>query len=93
MDEIILNRPQVLNTLTGDMFRRLHEQLLSWKNNRTIKAVVIKDAGDQAFYSDCDIRTLYMNGKEHLQTVEKFFYSQYRVNAAFFILKNIILRC
>ncbi len=88
LGKIILNRPQVLNALTCDMCRRLHEQLLSWKSDRTIKAVVIKGAGDRAFCAGGDIRTLYMNGKEHLQTVEKFFHSQYRVSAEIFHFKK-----
>ena len=75
------------------MCRRLHEQLLSWESDQTIKAVVIKGAGDQTFCAGGDIHTLYMNGKEHLQTSKKFFYDEYQMNAAIFILKNLILRC
>ncbi|ATN85120.1 enoyl-CoA hydratase/isomerase family protein [Coxiella burnetii] len=88
LGEITLNRPKALNALTGDMCRRLHEQLLGWESDRTIKAVVIKGAGDRAFCAGGDIRTLYMNGKEHLQTAEKFFYDEYRMNAAIFHFKK-----
>ncbi len=90
LGEITLNRPKALNALTGDMCRRLHEQLLGWESDRTIKAVVIKGAGDRAFCAGGDIRTLYMNGKEHLQTAQKFFYDEYRMNAAIFHFKKTL---
>lgn len=81
---ILLNRPKALNSLTADMCTLLHEQLVQWQQDDTIKAVVIRGDGERAFCAGGDIRYIYANGTENIAASEHFFRTEYRMNAALF---------
>ena len=56
---ITLNRPSALNALNDDMFLTLRKQLIEWKNNSAIKAVLIRSLSEKAFCAGGDIRAIY----------------------------------
>nr|WP_207462646.1 enoyl-CoA hydratase/isomerase family protein [Azospirillum sp. SYSU D00513] len=59
---ITLNRPKALNALTLDMVRVIDPALKEWAADPTVKAVVIRGAGDRAFCAGGDVRALYEAG-------------------------------
>ena len=46
---VTLDRPKALNALTLDMIRALAPALDRWEDDESVKAVVIKGAGEKAF--------------------------------------------
>lgn len=78
--EITLNRPKALNALTHTMVNALTKQLAIWAEANTIKAVVIRAAGDRAFCAGGDIRHVYEAGKAKDPTLIQFFWDEYRLN-------------
>ena len=54
---IQLNRPDSLNALTSQMVLSLFDQLMAWKSDSTIKAVVIKSLHDKVFSAGGDVPT------------------------------------
>ena len=59
---ITLNRPQALNALTFDMVRRMDKTLAGWAKDPAVGAVIISGAGDRAFCSGGDIKTVALVG-------------------------------
>ncbi len=53
---ITLNRPKALNALNLDMVRLIYPQLKKWENDRNMKMVILKAAGDKAFCAGGDVR-------------------------------------
>ena len=60
--EVTLNRPQALNALTLDMVRVFDPQLKAWETDDSVRAVVVRGAGDKAFCAGGDIQKLYDGG-------------------------------
>ena len=56
--EILLNRPKALNALTFGMCQSIQEKLQLWDKDPSIKAVIIRGAGDRAFCAGGDVRCL-----------------------------------
>ena len=52
---LTLNRPDVLNTINGEMLERLAHLLDSIKKDDTVHAVIITGAGERAFSAGADI--------------------------------------
>jgi enoyl-CoA hydratase len=78
---VTLNRPQALNALTLDMALALDRQLHAWEGDRTVRAVVIRGAGDRAFCAGGDIRALYESGMTKKNDLTRqFYWHEYRVN-------------
>lgn len=78
---ITLNRPQSLNALTLPMILAMQEQLLAWKVDDAIHAVVLQAANGKAFCAGGDVRWLYDAGKHQDPSVLHFFWHEYRLNA------------
>ncbi len=55
--EILLNRPEKRNALNPQMVRELHNTLDAWKNDDSIRVIVLKGAG-KAFCSGADLAYL-----------------------------------
>lgn len=53
---ITLNRPKALNALNLEMIRLIYPQLKKWENDRNMKMVILKAAGDKAFCAGGDVR-------------------------------------
>jgi enoyl-CoA hydratase len=80
---ITLNRPQLLNALNEAMCIALYEQLNAWAQTSTIKAVVIRGAGERAFCAGGDIRSLYELRSQPIPE-KPFFWHEYRLNRCIF---------
>ena len=78
--EIYLNRPDALNSLTGDMCEKIREQLVLWQNDDEIKAVIVRGAG-RAFCAGGDLKSLYDNKNDVAWSLD-FFRKEYSMNLA-----------
>ena len=59
LGEIVLNRPEVLNSLNLGMLQAMYDQLLAWAGSPEIKAVLVRGAGDKAFCAGGDVRAVW----------------------------------
>jgi enoyl-CoA hydratase len=78
---ILINRPQALNALTLDNYRRLDRALRDWAADPSVRAVLIRGAGGRAFGVGGDIRALYEAGRGtgDPALTRVFFAEEYRV--------------
>jgi enoyl-CoA hydratase len=60
---VVLNRPQALNALTLDNYRRLAPALAAWADDPSVRAVAIRGAGARAFCAGGDVLALYRAGR------------------------------
>jgi enoyl-CoA hydratase len=60
---LTINRPQALNALTLDNYRRIDPALRAWAADPTVSAVVVRGAGDRAFCAGGDVRAVYEAGR------------------------------
>ena len=60
---ITINRPQALNALTLDNYRRFAPALRGWAADPLVRAVVVRGAGDRAFCAGGDVRAVYDAGR------------------------------
>ena len=79
---IVLNRPQALNALDTAMCADLHAALDRFAADSAIQAVTIEGAGDRAFSAGGDVVTAYHDGRANNGGWERFFTTEYRMNAA-----------
>jgi enoyl-CoA hydratase len=78
---LLLNRPRTLNALDHGMVEALTAQLLAWRDDPAIHAVVIEGAGERAFCAGGDIRAVRdaaLAGDAAL--IERFFAAEYALN-------------
>jgi enoyl-CoA hydratase len=59
---VLINRPQALNALTLDNYRRLAPTLAAWARDPSVSAVAIRGAGGRAFCAGGDVLALYRAG-------------------------------
>ncbi|MEA2782543.1 MAG: enoyl-CoA hydratase [Rhodospirillaceae bacterium] len=78
---VLLNRPKALNALTHQMCDALETRLRAWAADETVKAVVIRGAGERAFCAGGDIRRLYDAGKTGDDYPYRFWADEYRLDA------------
>jgi enoyl-CoA hydratase/carnithine racemase len=78
---VLLNRPKALNALTHQMCHALETRLRAWAADETVKAVVIRGAGERAFCAGGDIRRLYDAGKTGDDYPYRFWADEYRLDA------------
>ena len=79
---ITLQRPEALNAVTYDMCLAIEKALIDWKNDPTVKLVIIDALGDKAFCSGGDISDLYEAGlNKNYRYGKKFWADEYRLNA------------
>ncbi len=55
---ITLDRPRALNALSLEMIRAIRPQLDTWAKTPSVRAVVIRGAGDKAFCAGGDVRAV-----------------------------------
>ncbi|MGH6953363.1 MAG: enoyl-CoA hydratase/isomerase family protein [Alphaproteobacteria bacterium] len=78
---VTLNRPQALNALTLAMARALDERLTAWAEDRGVRLVLVRGAGERAFSAGGDIRALYESGRTPGDPLAREFYrDEYRLN-------------
>jgi enoyl-CoA hydratase len=59
----------------------IDKQLVRWRDDNSIKAVVIRGSGERAFCAGGDIRALYEAGRSSAETATDFYRDEYRMNA------------
>ena len=77
---ITLNRPKALNALSMDMVHAMTEALLAWKDDDSIKAVVVDGLGEKGFCAGGDIRMLHDSGKAGGEEAWRFWHDEYQLN-------------
>ena len=78
---VTLNRPRALNALTYDMCLALTDRLAAWRVDSKVAAVVVEGAGERAFCSGGDIRSLYRWRHEHgPESAGRYYWDEYRMN-------------
>jgi enoyl-CoA hydratase len=79
---ITLNRPRALNALTSEMCAAMLEQLRVWAGDPAIGAVLLDAVPGRAFCAGGDIRAIYEMGRKRDGSAQRFFSTEYRLNAA-----------
>ncbi|MCC5995526.1 MAG: enoyl-CoA hydratase/isomerase family protein [Oceanicaulis sp.] len=77
---ITLNRPKALNALNQDMVDGMISALLDWREDASVKAVVVDGAGEKGFCAGGDIRMLAESGKAGDGRAWRFWRDEYRLN-------------
>ncbi len=78
---VTLAREKALNALTWDMVKAMRAQLIAWAGDNTVKAVLVKGAGERAFCAGGDIRWLHDAAKADPAHAAEFFREEYRNNS------------
>jgi enoyl-CoA hydratase len=60
---LTINRPQALNALTLENYRRIAAALAEWSADPAVRVVVMRGAGGRAFCAGGDVRALYRAGR------------------------------
>ena len=60
---VMLNRPRALNAFTLGMYRRFDPMLRAWEEDPTVRAVLVRGAGERAFCAGGDVRAVYEAGR------------------------------
>ena len=81
---LCMDRPAALNSLSLEMVRTLTAQLLAWREDTSIRAVVIHSSAEKAFCAGGDIRFFYEVGSvgpvAGSALLEDFFSEEYALN-------------
>ncbi|MCW5723504.1 MAG: enoyl-CoA hydratase/isomerase family protein [Maricaulaceae bacterium] len=77
---ITLNRPNALNALNTAMVHAMTRALLAWKDDDSVKAVVVDGEGEKGFCAGGDIRMLHDSGKAGTDEARLFWFDEYRLN-------------
>jgi enoyl-CoA hydratase len=79
---LTINRPQALNALTLENYRRFAPALAEWTEDSRIRAVVVHGAGGRAFCAGGDVRAVYEAGTGRAgdrSLTATFFREEYRL--------------
>lgn len=60
---LTINRPQALNALTLENYRRFGPALAAWAADPRVHAVLVRGAGERAFCVGGDVRAIYAAGR------------------------------
>ena len=85
---IRLNRPKSLHALTIDMCRTMLDALVEWRENPTVKGVIIDHAEGRGFCAGGDIRMLAESGAADGAAARAFFHVEYRLNHYLFTYRK-----
>jgi enoyl-CoA hydratase len=77
---ITLNRPKALNALNQDMVEAMTKALMEWRDDASVKAVVVDGEGEKGFCAGGDIRMLAESGKAGDGRAWTFWRDEYRLN-------------
>ena len=82
---ITMNRPDALNAMTYEMCLQIEQAFDRWRDDPTVKHIVIDAAGDRAFCAGGDIAELYRTGRAgDFDYGRQFWADEYRLNAKIF---------
>jgi enoyl-CoA hydratase len=82
LGRILLNRPRVINALTGQMVTSILAQLQDWAQDDAVVAVSIQGAGERGLCAGGDIRALRSVVMTGSAGAVQFWAHEYRMNAA-----------
>ena len=82
LGRILLNRPQVINALTGQMVISVLAQLRDWAGDDKVATVSIQGAGDRGLCSGGDVRALRTVLMQGSAGALQFWALEYEMNAA-----------
>lgn len=89
---ITLDRPEALNALTWEMCLEIETALRKWREDPTVKLVIIDGAGERAFCSGGDISEMYASGRRgDVDYGRRFWRDEYRLNRKIFIYPKPIV--
>ena len=78
---LIMNRPRAMNSLTQDMIDGFAKAIAEWKDDPSVKLVILEGAGGRAFCAGGDVRAVRAAAiAGDTATVERFFSTEYAVN-------------
>lgn len=78
---LIMNRPRAMNSLTQDMIDGFAKAIAEWKDDPSVKLVILEGAGGRAFCAGGDVRAVRAAAiAGDTATVEQFFSTEYAVN-------------
>lgn len=79
---VTLNRPKALNALTHDMALTLEARLNRYRDDDTVRAILVRGMGERAFCAGGDVRRLYDTGLAGERYPYEFYRDEYRLNAS-----------
>ena len=77
---ITLNRPRARNALTTPMVVAMSDQLQAWEFDPSVRAVLIRGAGDHGLCAGGDVKAMRTSAIEGDGAVVEFFRAEYRLN-------------
>ena len=78
---ISLNRPKAINSLTHSMVSAISQALTDWRDDDTIRAVVLSGEGERGLCAGGDIVAIYHSAQSDGSETRKFWYDEYLLNA------------
>jgi enoyl-CoA hydratase len=81
---IRLNRPKAIHALTHGMCDTMIAALLEWRENNSVRLVMIDHAEGRGFCAGGDIRMIAESGKGDGVEARAFFYREYQLNHLLF---------
>lgn len=78
---ITLNRPKARNALTTPMVKAIAAHLDEWESDDSVKAVLIRGAGDHGLCAGGDVKGMYAGAVARDESTVEFFRAEYRMNA------------
>ena len=79
---LTLNRPKAINSLTHSMVTAMAAALAGWEADDEVAAVAVTGAGDRGLCAGGDVVALYHSAKAGGAEARRFFFDEYRLNAA-----------
>lgn len=77
---ITLNRPKALNALNRVMCEIMTDALMAWREDDTVRTILIDHAGERGFCAGGDIRMIAESGAGNAVEAKAFFLTEYRLN-------------
>jgi len=81
LGRITLNRPQALHALNIAMCDAMIQALLAWRDQESVRLVLLDHSGERGFCAGGDIRMLAESGARDGVEARAFFHTEYRLNA------------
>lgn len=82
LGHITLNRPKAINALNHDMVRVMAEALTEWVADDSVRAVVVRGAGERGLCAGGDIVSIYHDARDGGTGSQEFWRDEYILNAA-----------
>ncbi|WP_255027057.1 enoyl-CoA hydratase/isomerase family protein [Rhodococcus sp. GA1] len=79
---ITLNRPKAINALNHAMVLEMSKALSAWENDDSVRAVLVRGAGERGLCAGGDIVSIYHDAKDGGTGSQDFWRDEYILNAA-----------